>query len=356
MPRTIVRFSRELFRPYRVVCLMMAALTGCGTMQPAAPRIADMLRMPDTAVNEQLVSSWGAKNGNVGPDAPLAPGFLVALRCLEDAKINGEYRVDFDGNLLLPYDLTVNASGKTPAELEQKLSQLYRPYFRGAFDIGVKLRERKYWIDVRGLVEKPGRYLIDPDSSMDTVIGAAGGLAKESIPMYARIQKDSKVFILDLKRYYTLGEAQSQILGWIGGETVFLQKEFSRALGDRATSSPYRRHVYMMGEIRQPGQYTLAPEADFVDSLVQAGGFTDRANIDDIQVIRQSDGDRKILRFSWDNLRDAPSPREGDIVMVRADRASKAEKRTALVGAVISAAAAAVTATIFVLSYKRGRL
>src|SRR5262249_37304168 len=143
-------------------CLLMATLTACSANRSAYvwhDLGAD--KGPDVAVRNVAISErWGTQEQ--APDAPdpfIAPGFLVAMRSPDDKKLNGEFRVDFDGNLSLPYDQTVNASGLTVSDLEKKLTDLYRPYFKTSSSIKLHVTERRYWVDVRGPVQKPGQYL-----------------------------------------------------------------------------------------------------------------------------------------------------------------------------------------------------
>src|SRR5262249_32922389 len=150
-------------------------------------------------------------------------------------------------------------------------------FFKGPVKIDLRVKEVKFWVDVRGLVEKPGRYLVEPQASLDFIIGQAGGTSKTEAPQYVKIQKGPKVFVFNLNEYYNQGEDHPQIQGWLGGEVLFFQREALATTTVHGPSSSYRRPVYLMGEVRKPGGCTLTPGSDFVDSLVQAGGFTDRA-------------------------------------------------------------------------------
>src|ERR1035437_3979001 len=230
----------------------MASLTACSTTRSqyvwhdlSAPKPAGLARLTHP------MESWGAKPEGIDVSDPhIAPGFLLTMRCAADSKLNGEYRVDFDGNLELPYDVTVNTTGMTLLQLKGKLPELYRAYFKTPSEIDLRVKERRYWIDVRGLVEKPGRFLVEPEASLDLVIGMAGGASKTTPPQYVRIKKGQKMFVFDLNQYYSRGEDHPQILGWIGGEIVFFQREMASSLEDRLSLAPYRLPVYMLGEVR----------------------------------------------------------------------------------------------------------
>jgi len=204
----------------RLLCILMAGLTACSTTRPERAW-RDVPVSPTGTTNPvQLVDSWGESSTDWNPQDPIiVPGFLVTMHSLADTKLNGDYRVDFDGNLQLPYDVTTITTGLSLSQLKKKLTEQYRPYFKSPSDIDLHVKERRYWLDVRGLVEKPGRYLVEPEASLDLVIGLAGGTSKEPAPLYVRIQKGSKMCIFDLAQYYSRGaEDHQQVLGWLGGE------------------------------------------------------------------------------------------------------------------------------------------
>jgi protein involved in polysaccharide export with SLBB domain len=322
----------------RLLCLLMASLTACSTARPQYVwHDLGAQGHRDATQTSPILQKWGADaEGPNVQDPMIAPGFLLTMNSLTDSKLNGDFRVDFEGGLQLPYDLTVNTTGVTLSQLKKKLAVLYHPYFKTTLDIDLHLKERRYWVDVRGLVQKPGRYLVEPNASLEQVIGQAGGTDKDNSPQFARIQKGQKLFILDMNQYYGAGEDQPQILGWLGGELVFLQKEYVGSSGDRTPASPYRLPIYMLGEVRKPGEYPLKPGSDFVDTLTQANGFTEQADLDHIEIIRRNNGRKRVYEFSWNQIQRAPTPVQGDIFLVHADRQSKAELKLQIAAILVS--------------------
>ena len=340
------------------LCLFLAALTACGPMNSkytwhdvSSPNPTRLTK------SSQMLDSWGANaEGPTVSDPRIAPGFLISIRSQADSKLNGDYRVDFDGQLQVPYDKSIDTREMTLFNLKQKLAEVYRPYFKTPSDIDVKIKERRYWIDVRGLVEKPGRYLVEQGASLDQLLGMSGGGSKETPPLYVRIQKGPSIFVFDLNHYYSQGDDKPKIQGWYGGEIVFFQKEMGGLTGDRTSASPYRLPVYMLGEVRRPGEYTLNPGSDFLDSLVLAGGFTEKADLDNIEIVRRTAGRKRIYNFSWDELQHAPTPFQGDVIYVHADNITKTERRVSLAATIIAAFASVVTSTVLILAYNKGRI
>jgi polysaccharide export outer membrane protein len=249
--------------------------------------------------------------------------------------LNGDFRVDFDGNLELPYDVTINTNNPSLSELKKKLLELYQPYFKGVPDINIRVKQHAYWVDVRGLVQKPGRYLLQQGDSLDEVLAQAGGIIKENPPKFVRIQKGQETFAMDLNQYY--GQGEDQILGWLGGEVIFFQQD----AGSFADSSITRRPLTIVGEVRKPGDYVLKPGQDIVDVISQADGFTNEADLDRIELIRRTGGRKRVFDFSWREFQRTPAPAPGDVVFVHADKQSKIDRRIAIIAVFLTAVTAA---------------
>jgi polysaccharide biosynthesis/export protein len=53
--------------------------------------------------------------------------------------------------------------------------------------------------------------------------------------------------------------------------------------------------VYVMGEVSKPGRFDLTYEMTFLDALTLAGGTTDKANLDGVQIVRVENGKSKAI-------------------------------------------------------------
>ena len=80
--------------------------------------------------------------------------------------------------------------------------------------------------------------------------------------------------------------------------------------------------VFVLGEVEEPGQFTLGRYVDVVQALTLAGGFTPYANSRDIQILRRQDG--REVTFSFDfrsvsrgrNLKQNIILQSGDVVLI----------------------------------------
>jgi polysaccharide export outer membrane protein len=329
-----------------IACLMAVSfsLTACTTTR-SQNQWHDLgsHQPPDTAKVSPLSQKWGKEAESVNPANPMiSPGNLISIKTSDDPKLNGDYRVDFDGALQLPYDMVIHTSGLTLSDLQKRLEESYKPYFKTTSGIRPTVKERRYWLDVRGLVDKPGRYLVDQDASLDQVLAMAGGFAKETSPRYVRIQKGAKSLTMDLSAYRNKGEDQKQLLAWLGGETVYFQRD---AMG-MGSSSQAQLPVYILGEVRKPGEYSMRPGMDVVDLISQADGFTDEAELSRLEVIRRSGGKQYAYDFKWDDFQNAPELAQGDVMMVHSRTETKTERHIGIGATILTAIASILTSAV----------
>lgn len=73
------------------------------------------------------------------------------------------------------------------------------------------------------------------------------------------------------------------------------------------------RPFYILGEVKQPGEYPYSGDMTFEQSVARAGGFTPRANRSTILLRRQNWGSAKKVRLDGPALKIAP----GDTITVR---------------------------------------
>ena len=77
--------------------------------------------------------------------------------------------------------------------------------------------------------------------------------------------------------------------------------------------------VYVLGEVKRPGAFRLTPTMSFLDAFSQAGGTTDNASENKVEVIRSVSGVQREIRLS--DLLAGPERlnfalQEGDIIYV----------------------------------------
>jgi protein involved in polysaccharide export with SLBB domain len=267
------------------------------------------------------------------PEDELAPGFEVGLACASDPAVTGTYRVELDGTLKLPYRVVVHVAGRKTGDVALEIERGLKPFIKNSATT-VTIKRRTYWVDVQGLVEKPGPVLVQADTSLDEIIAGGGGLQetpeRRTRAEYVRIVQGGATGTFKLRDHFA--GTLSGLPRWQGGEKIFFQSEGAPAHGGGTVA---RRYINLLGEVRSPGEYPYE-YADFYRYLIAAGGPTDRADLDNIALVRERADAVGATTFTLHEPTLLPSLEPGDTVIVRADNPSPLEKKSRVIGGFMS--------------------
>jgi polysaccharide export outer membrane protein len=61
--------------------------------------------------------------------------------------------------------------------------------------------------------------------------------------------------------------------------------------------------VYVTGQVRNPGQFSVGRYVDVLQAITLAGGLTPFANADDIKILRREGGKEVVYRFNYGQVR-----------------------------------------------------
>jgi protein involved in polysaccharide export with SLBB domain len=290
-------------------------------------------------------SSQDAVNGSVDQDAydpdVVAPGYLFAISHRDDKVLRGKFRVEFDGTIKLPYQVTIQAAGLTIHDFAKKVNDSYRSFFKDRSSVEVKLDQRKYWIEVRGLVSSPGRYLVSHETSIDEIISQAKGLSVDKDArneLYVKIQRAGQVQMVDLTAYYQSGDA-SMFPKWRGQELVF----FQNGGRDSGETDAITGVVTILGAVNRPGDVTYKSNKDLYYYLTQVGGQSPISDMSEIELVRKFDGKPKSISFNAESSLRFPEIKPGDVLIVGKDTHTTEKAVTVLSGL------AAILSTVAVL-------
>lgn len=328
------------------VVLLALVAAGCSSRPREwvwATRSALPVEASLPATTQPVQPAWRTRGAD-----EIAPGFELTLVCPNDATVSGTYRVELDGTLRLPYRVEVQAAGRSPQELGVDIAQKLRPFIKNPATT-VTIKRRQYFVDVQGLVEKPGPVLVATETSLDEIIASAGGLQQtpeqRARAEFVRIVQAGSTGTFKLRDYFagtTAGLPQ-----WQGGERIFFQTE-AGAVGKHGTVT--RRYVNILGEVRSPGEYPFE-YGDFYRYLIAAGGPTDRADLDNIALVRESATAVGATSFTLHEPTVLPTLEPGDTVIVKADNPSPLEKQSRLIGGFMSILTSIATvALLFVVA------
>lgn len=144
--------------------ILFVTTVGC------ASSATDFASQFDPMASPDLVSNLGAEKFNLGP------GDLVRVAVFGVAELDGEYQIDYDGNIDFPLLGVIPAANKTSSQLAHELEYaLGEKYLRDP-EVQVSIIEAAVeTITVDGSVKKPGVYDLQGQMSLMQAIALAGG-------------------------------------------------------------------------------------------------------------------------------------------------------------------------------------
>jgi polysaccharide export outer membrane protein len=154
---------------------------------------------------------------------------------------------------------------------------------------------------ISGEVRRPGDYRIEKGMSALRALNLAGGLLPDADNRAVITSRSGETRTVDLQALLSPGGAAPDV-EVRDGDGIFVA-----AAG----------RFYITGEVRRPGDYRLEEGTTTLRAITLAGGYTERAVVDRLKVIRSENGQETVSEIGTD----APfTLRRGDIVVVSAVR------------------------------------
>jgi len=326
---------------------MLLSLFGCGSSNKSDVAYQKYNQL----VRSEKLGSGTKSNLAIPDDIPtfaqlkglVAPGHLYTLYHPSDDKLRGKFRTGFDGVLRLPYKVTINATGMSFQKLKEAVSKRYQKFFqRGVKNVRFSLSRRDYWVEVRGLVKKSGRYLVKRNDSIDKVIDQAGGLKGDLSKDFfvAALRQQGKKYSISLNQYF-----QSNFFGksptWTGGDTLFITRM------DEGANSGELPFVTVLGGVLQPGKTLFQSNASLFYYLSKTGGTISNIDYDESYVIRRGPNGLVKLHFDITKMESIPAIYPNDVIFLNAEKKTFWDKfweRTLQVASLISTIAVLIIA------------
>ena len=243
-------------------------------------------------------------------DYVIGPQDILTINSFDQEDLSGKYPVDADGTFTFPLVGRIKAGGLTLRELEGELKRLLKDGFfnNPQLSVGVELY-RSQKIHVVGEIRNPGTYPLTGDMNLIEAIARAGSTlpsaSGEALIVRARAGQSSAgpqlpgtesvdVTTVDLKELQS--GALSQNVALRDGDTIFV---------------PRAESVYVFGQVKSPGAYSIQRTTTVLQALSLAGGVTDRGATGRIKIVRIEKGKTVELRVKLTDL-----VRPGDTIMV----------------------------------------
>ena len=227
------------------------------------------------------------------PAYVVGPNDVLGIKVLGEADLSGTYAVDTDGTIRFPFLDRVPVGGKTVQEIEFALTKMLADGFLNRPQVSVVITSyRSRSIYVLGEVRNPARYNIEGQTTLLEVIAQAGSFTPNAaqtinvlrykdgltgvaagtpvVPGDPRGAEILRVSQADLRE----GRLAANII-LQDGDTIFV---------------PAAEKFYVMGYVKQPGQFVLQPGMTVRQAISVAGGLTERGSDRRIKIIRKVKG------------------------------------------------------------------
>jgi polysaccharide biosynthesis/export protein len=286
-----------------------------------------------------------AKSAVVEGSYRLGPNDTITVQCLNvDEFTNTPIRIDTDGKITLPRLGRIQAAGLTVQQLEMDLTSRLREYLLEP-QVVVRLAEaRSQPVSVVGSVKLPGVHQLEGTKTLLEVLSLAGGLSDDAgqtvkitrrpewgpIPLATAHADDTKSFsvaAVDLKELIAAKTPANNI----------------EIRPNDVISVPRAEVVYVVGEVRKPGSFTLSSRESLtvLQALSLAEGLAPTANSGKAKILRGKSADARtevpvnLAKLLSGQSADGPML-PGDILFVPTNKAKSAGTRT--LEAIITAA------------------
>ena len=195
-------------------------------------------------------------------DYKIGPEDVLTIITRDMPEASGDFMVRPDGTLSFPIVGTIKASGMTPSDLQNQLTDALKKELRDpVVTVNVK-QMRINRIYILGIVSHPGLYDFKPGWRLTELIASAGGLAtvpeRLTAVLFRGNQSNRTVSMKDL---FVDGKDDANVT-LQPGDVVNIR-----------TDATIRINV--VGSVGHPGQFEIIDGQGAVEALAAAGGGTD---------------------------------------------------------------------------------
>jgi polysaccharide export outer membrane protein len=253
------------------------------------------------------VSAQSSANYVIGPQD------VLLIQLYDQERLGGKYTVEADGTLGFPLIGRIRAGGLTLRAFEDELKkQLADGYFRDP-QVSVAVEQyRSQRVFVIGEVRQPGPVVLTGGMTLIEALARAGSTVSTASGEVAIVRappgqaagpvlptQDAATEIFRASIRDLESGALSQNLELRDGDTIFV---------------PRAETVYIFGEVKNPGVYSIQKRTTVLQALSLAGGVSEYGALNRIQIVRIDNGHEREVKVK---LTDIVRPQDTIIVPQR---------------------------------------
>jgi len=230
----------------------------------------------------------------VGPDYRIGTDDVLAISVWDQKDLDQVVSVRPDGKISLPLVGEMEAGGSTVADLAARLTTQYSKTVRGA-QVTVSVREiRSRTVFFLGGVVRPGPMQLTQELTVLQALSSVGGPIPSADLESAFVLRGQKRIPVNLLMILQKGD-MSQNVNLQPGDTVVV---------------PNADSVYVLGEVKTPGQVKYTKGLTVMTAIAGAGGFTPFASARRVTVVRGDGAKREVLRVNVNDIMSDPEYRD----------------------------------------------
>lgn len=216
----------------------------------------------------------------------MGEGDVLDINVYENEDLSTTVRVSSDSTIRVPLLGEISVKNLTVSQVSTKIENLFADGYLVNPQVDVFIAEhRSKKAIILGQVKNPGQYELRGKITFLEFVSKAGGLTDEvgSTATIKRIIKGSKndsQIVVDLEKLIKQGDASLNII---------IQDNDSIYISEAKT-------YYVSGEVKKPSSYKYEQELTVIKAITMAGGFSNIAAKNKVQIIRIVNGEKLIFQ------------------------------------------------------------
>ncbi|MBN2374292.1 SLBB domain-containing protein [bacterium] len=231
-------------------------------------------------------------------DYIIGPQDELKIEVWDHPDLTRQVSVSLTGSFTFPLIGEVKASGITTEQVQKVITQRLADGYLINPQVTVTITAyRSKQVNVLGEINKPGTYPYTRQTSLIEIISMAGGLTEEAGPEAYILHSDGadaaeQLDPLGVARRNRQDINQNSAMEKIdlnsllqSGQNIYFQLKENDTI-----YIPRADFFYVLGEVKNPGQYKIERDITVLKAITRAGGHTKKANLKKITIIRVANG------------------------------------------------------------------
>jgi polysaccharide export outer membrane protein len=233
----------------------------------------------------------------------IGPLDLLRVSVLGQSEMSGEFAVESDGMVNIPFVGKIKAAEMSAKEFERKLTNLLADGYLKRPQVAVSVKEfRSQRVYVTGEVQKPGPYSLRVDRTLMGLLAELGPLGTNAgheviVNRPPAAPPTPHLFDLATEEVVSKGDTLPMPVPAPEVFRVNLRElQSGKPEGNLALKAgdnvlfPKAANVYVAGHVARPGPYRYEEGLTVLKVLNQAGGVTERGSEGRVKIVRFTDG------------------------------------------------------------------